>query len=854
MLVRLQCRKQIKLTLRLTLPAVLKLKTLGIIMYYSNLAAQQDISTKILTNNRVKKLTVAINTALLASSLTITVTALAQVSETAPQTLKDNSQNTANQLTQAIQVKIAAGSLSQVLSQFSGTIGVALSFDANLLAGKKSAGIKGKYSSQQKSAELGFNKLLVSSGFHISYLGNNNYKLVADNIIGTLATTQVIGYQETAISPIRGYVASSSATGTKTDTPLIEIAQSISVIGSKEIQAYGAQSVMETLAYTAGVTNSSGFNPSKEVPMMRGFSQYGGILRDGLNYGGAWGTRQETFGLERVEFLKGASSVLYGMQTPGGVINAVSKRPQYEMINQVGIELGNYDRKQLTVDIGGDITGSSEFLWRFTGLTRQADSQVDFVEDSRDYLAPSFTWHISEKTELTVLGLYQKSDTIFIMGLPQKGTLLDNPAGKIPKNRFLGDPNWESGETTTKGVTIDFTHQITDNLVFSNTSRWQNNETLWQLSWNNGFIEDSDRIVSRGGYARIDDDTVIATDFNLTFTLNQGAITHRFLLGVDYSEIHYLDPTYLGDNLKFSNIDVFNPVYTPVDFSEATYTEYSSDKTIHKGIYLQDQIKIGKHWRFNIGTRFAKASDENLIASTKSSDEQWVGNAGIVYLADNGLAPFVSYSQSFEAEYQDTIDGRTKPSKGDQMELGLRWQPMSQDVFLSASIYQLTKSNVPKSLKGVDYVEQIGEVESKGFEFEAKGRLTESLEFSSAYAYTDARTTQSTNTNEIGLRTADVPYHQASLWLDHSFANVGIEDLNVGLGIRYLSEKTIDAADYSVPASTQFDARASYQLTDWQMVLTVNNITDEDDFSQCTWGDCSDTKARTITAKVSYSF
>ena len=748
-------------------------------------------------------------------------------------------------------IKQVRGDLNTCLNHFAANNKIVLSFKPELVAGLSCIAVNGRFSVAQA-----FTQLLSNTRLEAVYNNGVYYLKVKNNQqnIATLATTEVSSYQEGANSPVEGYVALSSATGTKTDTPLIEIAQSISVVGAQEFQSYGAQSVMETLGYSAGVTNATGFNPSKEVPLMRGFEQWGGILRDGLNYGGAWGTRQETFGLERVEFLKGASSVLYGMQAPGGVINAVSKRPQHEMVNQVGAELGNYARKQLTVDVGGDITGASEFLWRFTGLIRQSDSQVDFVEDNRDYLAPSFTWHISDKTELTVLGLYQKSDTTFIMGLPDKGTLFTNPEGNIPRSRFLGDPNWESGETTTQGVTIDFTHEISDNLVFSNTSRWQNNEVLWQLSWNNGFVEGSDSIVSRGGYARVDDDTVIATDFNLAYKLNQGIVTHRFLLGVDYSEVHSIGPVFLGDNLIFTNIDVLNPVYTSVDFSEATYSEYSSDKTMHRGIYLQDQIAIGKHWRFNIGARYAKASDEDTVASTKSSDDQWVGNAGIVYLADNGLAPFVSYSQSFEAEYQDTIDGRTKPSKGDQIELGLRWQPTAKDLLISASIYQLTKSNVPKDLKGVDYVKQTGEVQSKGFEFEAKGRLTESLEFTSAYAYTDARTTKSTEPVEIGQRTKAVPYHQASLWLHQSLDTLGVEGLSIGFGVRYLSEKPVDGRSYQVPASTQFDSRASYELSDWKMVLTASNITDEEDFSACGWGDCEYSKGRMVNVNAAYFF
>jgi iron complex outermembrane receptor protein len=679
--------------------------------------------------------------------------------------------------------------------------------------------------------------------------------------IQVLATTKVQTQEESATSPVIAYVAHSSATGTKTDTPLIEIAQSISVVGAQEIQAYGAHSVMEALAYTAGVSNASGFNPSKEEPVMRGFAQRGGIFRDGLYYGGAWGTRQETFGLERVEFLKGASSVLYGASVPGGLINSITKRPHDAMVNEISVEVGNFSRKQLTLDLGGDITDSSELLWRFTALKRESDTQVDYVNDNRDYIAPSLTWNISDKTQLTLFGLYQYSDTIFIMALPEKGTLLPNSKGKIPRNRFIGDPNWESGESTTKAISYMFTHEFSDNLTFNNSSRWQNNETVWQLSWNNGFIENSDSIVSRGGYGRIDDISILTTDVNLEYTFVQGELTHKFLVGMDYRTEEWINPgTVLGESLIIQDIDVFNPIYigTGFDFSQATLSEYSKGKATNQGVYLQDQIALGENWRFNLGTRYAKVN-----SSDNDKDDKWVSNAGVVYLADNGLAPFVSYSQSFEAEYSvtdnDGIRGRTKPSEGEQFELGMRWQPLSEDLLISAAVYQLTKSNVSKAhpdraLANQGIVVQTGEVQSRGFEFEAKGRLTDNVEFTSAYTYTDAQTTQSTDITEIGLRTAAVPYHQASLWLDKSFNDFAIEGLKLGVGIRYLSEKPITGAAYSIPASTQFDARASYKIKAWEMALTASNITDKDDFSECSFGDCSYTKARTITANVAYHF
>jgi iron complex outermembrane recepter protein len=277
------------------------------------------------------------------------------------------------------------------------------------------------------------------------------------------------------------------------------------------------------------------------------------------------------------------------------------------------------------------------------------------------------------------------------------------------------------------------------------------------------------------------------------------------------------------------------------------------------GVYAQDQIKWGERWAALIGGRYAWVDNEDKLTGIKGQkDSKFSGNLGLVYLADYGFAPYASFSQSFQQEVGKKIDGsQFKPTEGEQFEAGVRWQPNGEqgNLMLSLAAYQLTKTNVAKSdPSNPSFKIQTGEVRSRGIEFEAKGQFMRNLAGSLAYAYTNAQTTQSTDLAEIGLRTDGVPEHQASMWLDYHFADLGLSGLKLGAGVRYLGTKPIAGETFKVPSSTQFDARASYDMGAWLLTLTGTNLSDELDFSECGWGTCTYTKRRTINGDVTYRF
>lgn len=252
---------------------------------------------------------------------------------------------------------------------------------------------------------------------------------------------------ESAFGPANGYVAERSATGTKTDAPILEVPQTINVVTAEQMNDQAVQSVSEALRYTPGVSveNFGALSPTDSYTRVRGFRT--DLYLDGtrlpIKGDGAAAFAVEPYGLERVEVLKGPASGLYGSSGPGGLINMVSKRPTDVPINEIQIQTGSFDRAQVAFDFSGPVTADKSVLFRLTGLARDADTQVDFAEDNRLFIAPALTIRPSSQTTLTLLASYSEEDSVwpFFNLVPPQGSVLSNPNGRIPRSRYTGEPD-----------------------------------------------------------------------------------------------------------------------------------------------------------------------------------------------------------------------------------------------------------------------------------------------------------------------------------------------------------------------------------------------------------------------------
>lgn len=662
-----------------------------------------------------------------------------------------------------------------------------------------------------------------------------------------LGTITVQGAAESGTGPVDGVAPEASTTGTKTDTPLIETPQTVYVVPSQQVTETGATSIPDALAYTPGVSQTYGWTMrTGDQVQMRGFEIWN-TLRDGMTYTiNTYDGQQEPYGLERIEVLKGATSVLYGNLRPGGVINTVSKRPTLEPFGEVNLETGSYDRRQISADIGGPIDPEGVWSYRLTGLYRDSDTFIDYVPDDRRFLAGALKWQPDARTSFTLLSEYQHDDTAsFSAVLPAEGVVLPNLNGTIPRERFMGEPGHDRYRLDRWSAGYVFEHD------FTGAVRLRQGLRYYSTDQDNRFITydtlaADERTVTRSGQDRNEQTWGLTTDTSLQIDWADSLATHTSLVGLDYSRLRLTSKRY---SRTAGDLDLFDPVYgAPVGPPVPAYAW--GDTTEQTGLYAQDQMKIGERWVLVFGGRqdWVENTGTDPFTGAVTADgeksDAFTARAGLVYLLPNGLAPYLSFSQSFEPVAGfDRLGDRFVPTRGEQYEAGLRWQPPGRDVLLAAAVYELTQTNtLVTDPADVTYSAQLGEVRSRGVELEARAAVTENASLIAAYAYTDAETVDGgpLAPELSGKPTGGIPRNMASLWADYRFAGFGLPGLKVGAGIRYVGDMPANWADFTVPAYTVVDAMASYEFEDWRLQLNAVNLFDKAYAScpsDCFWGE-----------------
>lgn len=496
-------------------------------------------------------------------------------------------------------------------------------------------------------------------------------------------------------------------------------------------------------------------------------------------------------------------------------------------------------------------------------LKRDSDSFIDRVPDDRTYVAPSLKWQPDANTSLTLLAEVQKDRTTYVYGLPAYGTLLPNINGQIPRNRFIGEAGRDKFDLDRYSIGYLFEHAFSEKLKLRNSMRYYNAKSSYFSTDGWGLSADQRSVVERYYQPRWDRSSAFVTDTSLQYQLDQGRIKHTMLVGFDYALPKHETERY---EQQAADLDVFNPVYgKPVGPVSPYYRSSWKNDYKRLGIYAQDQIKIDDKWVVLLGGRYDKVrfNETNFftgdVSAANEKSSAFTGRVGVVYLAANGLAPFFSYSESFEpTQGQDRLGSRFKPTTGQQYEAGVRYQPSGSRAMVSAAVFQLTRQNLlvpdPQDASRAFNI-QAGEVRSRGFELEARSSIGRNVNIIAAYAYTDARTTQASplQPDELGKRSIGVPYNQISLWGDYSFGDFGLAGLKVGMGARYLGQTRglAHGVPVSLPAFTLVDAMVSYTTGPWRFALNLTNLTDKTYIANCSYG-CFYGEPRKVIGTATY--
>lgn len=691
---------------------------------------------------------------------------------------------------------------------------------------------------------------------------------------------------------------STALVSTKTETPLIETPQSISVITREEMDVRAVHTVADALSYSAGVqAEAAGIDSRVDEVSVRGFGAGGfssnNNFVDGLRLpsGGMW-TRPafDPFGLQQVDVLKGPSSVLYGQVAPGGIVNLVSKRPSATAKNEILVQSAGYadfDRWQHQVagDFGGAIGDGGALLYRVVGLARDGETQIDQTKNSRYYFSPSLSWQVSDATEVTFLAQYQQDrGGSTYQFLPALGTLNASAGRRIDPNDFLGEPDWNRFDRDQYLGAVFVEHDFTDALKLRVNGRYTHIESLYRatvLAGNTltacGAIAGCTpgQTISRRAVQGEGETDGWAIDAQLQAKFETGPLSHTVLIGADHFDTewgHYRDG--VAAALVLPILNIFNPVPRGsatygANVTPQVYGEMVSDQT---GLYVQDQISAGK-WRFALGGRYDTATDKSFNplngarTTTESDADTW--SAGAVYLFDVGLAPYFSYAESFLPSPGTTWEGSPfEPTTGQQVEAGIRYQAPGSNAYFTVGAYEITQQNVTTPDPDLAHIcnggrcsVQTGEGLIRGVEIEGRATLPFGLAAIGTFTRTDAKITRTNTLGQVGNRLPQTPDKMASLFLDYRFDTGAMSGLGLGGGVRYIGDSVGDTANtLLIPDYTLFDLFVRYELGALNQrldgaVLSLNarNLADETYVATCnTVASCYYGSGRAVTARIQY--
>ena len=678
----------------------------------------------------------------------------------------------------------------------------------------------------------------------------------ADSTTPVETVRQEVDGVSMVIVTAKRYVPEESISANKSDIPLIETPQSVSVITRDQIDLLNFTDAQQAVRYAAGTYGES-YGPDLRYDFLtvRGFTpkQYIDGLAAPISTT-IYSVGLDLYAFQSFDVLKGPASVLYGNAPPGGIYDEISRRASFQPGGEFGVKYGTNQYKEAF----GTVTGpfGDQFAARFTGLYLDRDAERDFVGAKRALLAPTFTWRIGPSTTLTGLFYYQydevRGDTNGF--LPVYGTLLPNPIGKVSPSVNLGDPG-NLYKRNQYSLGWDFAHGFSDAVSFHSNLKWgrYHERSPTEVYGGGGLTNTTDptmpsyyRTVQQYNFSYAEDVDSFATDNRFDINFASGSVKHKMIVGVDYRKVANLA------NFGFvvaNTIDLFIPVYQPLANPTPGYPiPFNNENLKQTGTYVQDQMQFDDLY-FILGGRYDSVKiDNNLAAPATHTDQhKFTYRAGLNYLMPSGVAPYVSFATSFEPVLgTDSVTGAEfKPSAGRQIETGVKFdgRELGKGVrlFATAALFKITQSNVVSTLASITPVfgTQSGEVEVKGGEIEFVARFHDQLSLNGSYSYNESEVLQSSTPAETGSPLPTTPKNKVSVFADYTLQRGPLGGFGVGFGGRYNSTNAgslpgpFNPVVYYGQAATLFDAIVHYDTPEWRVAFNGSNIFDKVYTARC---------------------
>ncbi|MBE9201706.1 MULTISPECIES: TonB-dependent siderophore receptor [unclassified Nodularia (in: cyanobacteria)] len=636
------------------------------------------------------------------------------------------------------------------------------------------------------------------------------------------------------------YVLLNASSATRTDTPIRDVPASIQVVPRQVIEDQQVTRLDEALRNVSGVTsdNFAGIFPNFTI---RGFRN-APILRDGFRQYGSFQVLPEITNLESIEVLKGPASILYGDIDPGGLINAVSKKPLSEPFYAAEFQLGNRNFVRPRLDISGPLTPSGNLLYRLNTLYTKDDGFRGFDQaNERFFIAPTIAWKLGDRTDITTSLEYTNERRPMDFGLVAFGDGVVN----VPRDRITNEPDDQS-EQNLFNIGYNLEHRFNDNWKLRNTFRYIKQDFVSDFYFPVAFNEVTG--ILQRSFAKYDIDIqTYSLQTNILGEFTTGTINHKILFGIDWNR--------QKDNFlaqfsvpPFFPLNIFDPVYgvSSRPNNVPVVADYLTESN-RLGIYFQDQISLFDNLKLVAGLRYDNVeqtrkdnpTDVNPLSSeTTQNDDAFTPQIGIVYQTTPELGIYANYSQSFTPNSGATISGNPlKPQTGQGYEFGLKAELLEGRLFGNLAYFDTTKQNVPTADPDFpNFLIATGEQRSRGIEVDVAGDILPGWNVIASYSYTNAETTKD-NRIAIGNRLFNVPQHSAGLWTNYTIQSGNLQGLGLGIGFNYVGDREGDLANtFRLGSYFLTNAAVFYRRNNYRFAINFKNLFDVEYFQSSLGG------------------
>jgi iron complex outermembrane recepter protein len=626
-----------------------------------------------------------------------------------------------------------------------------------------------------------------------------------------------------------GYDVPNASVGTRTDTPIRDVPQAIQVVPQQVLKDQNASSLPDVLKNVAGVSPTVDFGRLT----VRGFS--GNIQRGGLSEAVPFGFNPDlTSNIDQVELIRGPASVLYGSGSPGGTVNLSEKQPQAKPGYEAGVTVGSFNSYRATLDATGPLAPSKTVLYRLNVDYKNEGSFIDFVNKTDFSIFPIVSFPLGENTKLTLDGSYQRiagsATAAGADGLPRVGTLLPNPLGKIPRSRYLGDPDFDELNRTNWSLGYLLGHKFSEDWSISNRFRYNYAFASQKKLFPNALDADN-RTLNRNAENSKETAETYTARTDLQGKFQTGSVKHDLLVGVELRRD--ISDEDFGAGAENFPIDIFEPRYGGVrNDSVSESTDIFGGDTL--GFYAQDLLSIGDNVKVLVGGRFdrsisrrtANRLDPEFVPS-ESNASGFAPRVGIVYKPIEPVSLYAGWSRSFEPQFGQTRLGTSfVPITGEQLEVGVKTELFDRKLSTTLAAYQIARQNdfQPDPIDPDRFSIQVGEQQSKGIDLSVTGEPLPGLRLIAGYAYIDAKVTKD-STGLEGKLLGNVPQQSANLSAIYEIGQGDLQGFGFGGGLTFLGARQSDVNNtIELPAYTLANALLYYKRDDWKFQLNFENL------------------------------